>query len=73
MASGLIVILAALIPFVLQVITAQMAKAASPATKLSDENIEIDKAIASNDAATVTLLLHNSLGKLQDTRDSGVK
>lgn len=73
MTAGLIVILAALIPFIIQVLSTKIAKDASPAQRLSDENEKIDKAIGSNDARAVTAMLNTDLQRLQDAADSHIK
>jgi len=73
MTSGLIVILAALIPFIIQVLSAKIAKDASPAQKLSNENEKIDKAIASGDAVAITTQLNTMLQRLQDAANSHIK
>ena len=63
MASGIIVILAALIPFFLNLITARM----TPAAKQEDENETLEKDIAAGRTDSINILLHD---KLQDTGGS---
>ena len=59
MTSGIIVILAALIPFVLDVISAKIAKDNSPQAQVDAINTQINTVLATHDNAAATLLLNN--------------
>ena len=67
MLSGIIVILAALVPFILDVISAKIAKDNTPQAQIDEINKQIDKVIANHDSAGVTLQLNNLLSRLQNT------
>lgn len=64
--GGIIQIIVLLLP----VILAAIAASNTPEAKLSDQNENIDKAIAKGDATAVTSLANDMLGKLRNT-DSG--
>lgn len=73
MASGIIVIAAALIPFIIQVIRAKMAKDASQ-LYIEDKNDEtINKAIINHDGTSASILLDTILTRLQDNTNSVTK
>ena len=57
MASGIIVILAALIPFLLNVVAAKM----TPAAKQQTENETLEKDIADGRTDSINRLLHDKL------------
>jgi hypothetical protein len=61
--GGIIQIVVLLLPVILAAIAARN----TPEAKLSDQNENIDKAIAKGDAAAVTNLANDMLGKLRDT------
>ena len=73
MTSGIIVILAALIPFVLDVISAKIAKDNSPQAQVDEINTQINTVLATHDNAAATLLLNSLLCKLQDNSSSNPK
>ena len=73
MTSGIIVILAALIPFVLDVISAKIAKDNSPQSQLDALNTQINRVIATHDNASATLLLNSLLSRVQDNTSSNTK
>ena len=60
MASGLIVILAALIPFLLNLISAKM----SPAAVQKDTNEDIERAVVTGDVGYINAYLHD---RVQDS------
>lgn len=69
LASGIIELLVLLLPVILTAI----ANHNDAAAKLSDQNEKIDQAIASNDVKSVTVILNDSLDKLQDSNESHIK
>jgi hypothetical protein len=66
MTSGIIVILAALVPFVISLVQAKIAKDATPREKEQDDETQIDRVIASHNAGNATLLLNGLLARLPD-------
>lgn len=71
MTSGLIVILAALVPFILNVISAKIAKDATPQAQIDELNTQIDKIIATHDSTAATLLVNQLLSRLPNQTVSG--
>ena len=67
--GGIIQIIVLLLPVILAAIAARN----TPEAKLSDQNENIDKAIAKGDANAVTNITNNMLGKLRDTDGGNIK
>ena len=70
MASGLIVILAALIPFILDVVQRKMVTDANPLVELTKANEKVDLAISKHDGTAITLMLNDALDQLHNRQGS---
>lgn len=66
MISGLIVILAALIPFIVGIVQRKITTDEDPQNELLKANQQADKAVLQNDAVTVTATINNDLARLQN-------